>query len=65
MRLKIDLSHCAVLTPRIRLLSASIAADTIIYPTTHQKKRLFVPFEPSTDQTRAITRLWQKFKTGQ
>jgi putrescine transport system substrate-binding protein len=47
------------------LLDASIAADTTIYPTPDQKQRLFVPIEPSPEQTRAITRLWQKFKTGQ
>ena len=47
------------------LLDASISTDTAIYPTPDQKKRLFVPIEPSTEQTRAITRLWQKFKTGQ
>jgi putrescine transport system substrate-binding protein len=47
------------------LLDAKISADTIIYPTPDQKQRLFVPMEPSPEQTRAITRLWQKFKTGQ
>jgi putrescine transport system substrate-binding protein len=47
------------------LLDASISADTTIYPTLDQKQRLFVPIEPSPEQTRAITRLWQKFKTGQ
>jgi putrescine transport system substrate-binding protein len=47
------------------LLDASIASDTTIYPAPDQKQRLFVPMEPSPEQTRAITRLWQKFKTGQ
>jgi len=47
------------------LLDAAIAADAAIYPTPDQKTRLFVPLEPSPEQIRAITRLWQKFKTGQ
>jgi putrescine transport system substrate-binding protein len=47
------------------LLDASIASDTAIYPTPDQQQRLFVPLEPSPEQTRAITRIWQKFKTGQ
>jgi putrescine transport system substrate-binding protein len=47
------------------LLDASIASDTAIYPTSDQQQRLFVPLEPSPEQTRAITRIWQKFKTGQ
>jgi putrescine transport system substrate-binding protein len=47
------------------LLDASTATDATIYPTSDQKQRLFVPMEPSAEQTRAITRLWQRFKTGQ
>jgi putrescine transport system substrate-binding protein len=47
------------------LLDASIASDTAIYPTHDEQKRLFLPGEESPEQTRAITRLWQKFKTGQ
>ncbi len=47
------------------LLDASTATDTAIYPTSDQKQRLFVPTEPSAEQTRAITRLGQRFKTGQ
>ncbi len=47
------------------LLDPAIAADTAIYPTAEERKRLFVPSEPTQEQTRAITRLWQKFKTGQ
>lgn len=47
------------------LLDASIASDTAIYPTPNQRRRLFVPLEPSREQTRVITRIWQKFKTGQ
>jgi len=47
------------------LLDASVSTDTAIYPTPDQKQRLFVQLEPSPEQARAITRLWQKFKTGQ
>jgi putrescine transport system substrate-binding protein len=47
------------------LLDASIASDTAIYPTRDEQQRLFLPAEESPEQTRAITRLWQKFKTGQ
>jgi len=47
------------------LLDASIAADTIIYPTPDEQKRLFVQLDDSPEQSRAITRLWQKFKTAQ
>jgi putrescine transport system substrate-binding protein len=47
------------------LLDPSIAADNIIFPTPKQQQRLFVQTDDSPEQTRAITRLWQKFKTGQ
>jgi putrescine transport system substrate-binding protein len=47
------------------LLDASIAADPIIYPPRAQQQRLFVQSEDSPEQSRAITRLWQKFKTAQ
>jgi len=47
------------------LLEASIAADPIIYPPRGQEQRLFVQAEDSPEQSRAITRLWQKFKTAQ
>ncbi len=47
------------------LLKASIAADPAIYPPPDQQARLFVQLEDAPEQTRAITRLWQKFKTGQ
>ena len=36
------------------LLDASIASDTTIYPAPDQKQRLFVPMEPSPEQTRAM-----------
>jgi putrescine transport system substrate-binding protein len=47
------------------LLDPSIAADTIIYPPRDQQQRLFVEAEDTPEQSRAITRIWQKFKTAQ
>jgi putrescine transport system substrate-binding protein len=47
------------------LLDAAIAADPIIYPPRDQQQRLFVQSQDSPEQSRAITRIWQKFKTGQ
>jgi len=47
------------------LLNPSIAADPIVYPPEDQRRRLFVQTEDPPDRARAITRLWQKFKTGQ
>ncbi|MGO9992219.1 MAG: polyamine ABC transporter substrate-binding protein [Steroidobacteraceae bacterium] len=47
------------------LLDPSIAADPAIYPTTDQMRRLVVQVQLSPEQVRAITRIWQKFKTGQ
>jgi putrescine transport system substrate-binding protein len=47
------------------LLSASIASDPAVYPTRDQQQSLFVQMEDSLEQSRAITRLWQKFRMGQ
>jgi putrescine transport system substrate-binding protein len=47
------------------LLDPSIAADPAIYPTPDQMSRLMVQVQLSPEQVRAITRIWQKFKTGQ
>jgi putrescine transport system substrate-binding protein len=47
------------------LLNASIASDTAIYPTPDEQRRLFVQAEDPPGQSRAITRMWQKFKTGE
>ena len=47
------------------LLDASIVADATVYPPQDQLQRLFVQTEDSPEQARAITRLWQKFKTAQ
>jgi putrescine transport system substrate-binding protein len=46
-------------------LDPDIASNTAIYPTPDQLKRLTVQNETSSDQSRTITRIWQKFKTGQ
>ncbi len=47
------------------LLNASIASNTAIYPTPDEQQHLFVQTEDPPEQSRTITRLWQKFKTGQ
>jgi putrescine transport system substrate-binding protein len=46
-------------------LDPSISSDPAAFPTPDQKKRLVALTEDTPEQTRAITRLWQKFKTGQ
>jgi putrescine transport system substrate-binding protein len=47
------------------LLDASIASNTLIYPTRDEQNRLFLETETSSEQSRTITRIWQRFKTGQ
>jgi putrescine transport system substrate-binding protein len=47
------------------LLDPAIANDTASYPTPAQRETLFVQTESTPEQARAITRIWQKFKTGQ
>jgi putrescine transport system substrate-binding protein len=47
------------------LLDASIASDRVIYPTAEEQQRLFVSTDYSIEQTRLVTRLWQKFRTAQ
>jgi putrescine transport system substrate-binding protein len=49
----------------IPLLDPSIASDPMVYPPPETLKRLFPCPEYTPEQTRAITRLWQRFKTGQ
>ena len=44
---------------------ASVKDDPRIYPSPEQRQKLAVQLADSADQTRAITRVWQKFKTGQ
>jgi putrescine transport system substrate-binding protein len=47
------------------LVDKSVTDDPGIYPTAETRKRLSVQLADSADQTRAITRVWQRFKTGQ
>ncbi len=47
------------------LVLDSVKNDPGIYPPTEQRQKLAVQLADSADQTRAITRVWQKFKTGQ
>jgi putrescine transport system substrate-binding protein len=46
-------------------LNPAIASNSAIYPTPDQLKRVTVQMETSGEQSRTITRIWQKFKTGQ
>ena len=47
------------------LVSESVRNDPGIYPPPEQRQKLAVQLADSADQTRAITRVWQRFKTGQ
>ena len=47
------------------LVKADVRDDPRIYPTAEQREKLAVQLADSAEQTRAITRVWQKFKTGQ
>jgi putrescine transport system substrate-binding protein len=47
------------------LVLPEVKNDPGIYPTPEQRKQLSVQLSDSPEQTRAITRVWQKFKTGQ
>src|SRR6202050_2969030 len=47
------------------LVLASVRDDPAIYPPPELRQKLAVQLADSADQTRAITRVWQKFKTGQ
>ena len=47
------------------LVMDSVKNDPGIYPPVEQRQKLAVQLADSSDQTRAITRVWQKFKTGQ
>jgi putrescine transport system substrate-binding protein len=47
------------------LVHADVKEDPAIYPTPEQFQRLSVQLADSAEQTRAITRVWQEFKTGQ
>ena len=47
------------------LVLPAVKDDPGIYPPPKQRQMLAVQQADSSDQTRAITRVWQKFKTGQ
>ena len=47
------------------MVEAAVKDDPGIYPPPEQRQKLAVQLADSSDQTRAITRVWQKFKTGQ
>ena len=47
------------------LVQAAVRDDPGIYPPAQLRQNLPVQLADSPDQTRAITRVWQKFKTGQ
>ena len=47
------------------LVLPEVKDDPGIYPTPRQRQTLAVQLSDSPDQTRAVTRVWQKFKTGQ
>jgi len=47
-----------------RLVQAAVRDDPGIYPPKELRQKLAVQLADSPDQTRAITRVWQKFKTG-
>jgi len=47
------------------LVLPAVKDDPGIYPPPDQRRSLAVQLADSPDQTRAITRVWQKFKTGQ
>jgi putrescine transport system substrate-binding protein len=47
------------------LVLPAVKDDPGIYPPPDQRQSLAVQLADSPEQTRAITRVWQKFKTGQ
>jgi putrescine transport system substrate-binding protein len=47
------------------LVQAAVKEDPRIYPPADLRQKLTVQTADSAEQTRAITRVWQKFKTGQ
>jgi hypothetical protein len=59
------LRQCRCHAAATPLHNASIATDPVIYPPPDVRQRLFVQTEDSAEQTRAIIRIWQEFKTAQ
>ena len=52
-------------TPAQELVAPAVRNDPGIYPPPELLQKLAVQLADSPEQTRAITRMWQKFKTGQ
>jgi putrescine transport system substrate-binding protein len=51
--------------PAMALVKDDVKNDPGIYPPEDVRKRLTLQLADTPEQTRAITRMWQKFKTGQ
>jgi putrescine transport system substrate-binding protein len=47
------------------LVNPAILDDPVIYPSAADSQRLFVQLADSPDKARTLTRIWQRFKTGQ
>ena len=47
------------------LLDKSTAEDPAVFPPPSERQKLIVHLGDSPEQSRAITRIWQRFKTGQ
>jgi putrescine transport system substrate-binding protein len=46
-------------------MQGAILHDPVIYPTPEERARLFIQLADSSDRARLLTRIWQRFKTGQ
>lgn len=46
-------------------MSDAILHDPVIYPTPEERERLFIQLADPGDRARMLTRIWQRFKTGQ
>ncbi len=47
------------------LVNPAVLSDPVIYPSEAETQRLFVQLADTPDKARALTRIWQRFKTGQ
>jgi putrescine transport system substrate-binding protein len=52
-------------TASLPMVLPAVKDDPGIYPPPEQRQKLALQLADSPEQTRAITRVWQKFKTGQ
>ena len=46
------------------LVDTAVTGDPMIYPTPAEMQRLFVQLADTPERARALTRIWQRFKTG-